>query len=154
MDSCWVYCMLLNFSSSIVSEYRLLTMVASFVFFNGLPNWTLASYCFLMGSRIGYNHQLVIDHYLLPHKDLEFAVLCCTGQVLIYTSCGCSLSLMPADVSSLSEISLTSYLFDDWRDFGTQYIFWPFFVSCYHPCHHTFVYCCCQSKILPNQLSS
>ena len=63
-----------NFSSSIVSEYKLLTMVASFVFFNGLPNWNLASYSFLVGSRIG-SRSLVLDHYLLSHKDLEFAAL-------------------------------------------------------------------------------
>ena len=64
-----------NFSSSVVSEYELLKIVANFLFLNKLPNWTLASYSFLMGSRIGSNHHLVLDDYLLPHKDLEFAAL-------------------------------------------------------------------------------
>ena len=34
----------LNVSFSIISEYKLLTIVASSVFFNGLPNWTLSLY--------------------------------------------------------------------------------------------------------------
>ena len=50
-------------------------MVASFLFFDWLPNWALASYCFPVARELDRDHQLVLDHYLLPHKEFEFAAL-------------------------------------------------------------------------------
>ena len=108
-----------NFSSAIVWEYKLLTMVASFVYFNGLPNWTLASYSFLMVSRIG-SRSSSSPRSLSPSPQRSWIcclIVCWSG--VLTTSSGCSLSLMPyglvvADVSSSSEISLTLCLFYDW----------------------------------------
>ena len=106
----------LNFSYAIVWEYKLLTMVVSFVYSNGLPNWTLASYSFLMVSRIG-SRSPSSPWSLSPSPQRSWIcclIVCWSG--ILTTSSGCSLSLMPYGlvVSSSSEISLTLCLFYDW----------------------------------------
>ena len=75
------------------------------------------------------------------------------------TPSGCSMSRMPYGLWKKmfhyhQKFHLPRATLMTGGDFGAQHMFWLFFSSFHSPHHHTYVYCCCQSKILPNQLSS